>query len=49
VVEALKEMRRESVAAADRRAAQLAFIRQNYLWPGRAAEWQAWLAGLLSS
>lgn len=49
VADALAEMRRESAAAAERREAQLAFIRQNYLWPARAAEWQAWLSSLLAA
>lgn len=41
VVEALTEARRDPAAAAERRARQVAFVRQNYSWDARAQSWMA--------
>jgi glycosyltransferase involved in cell wall biosynthesis len=45
-IEALGDLQRNPDAAAARRQEQIAFVRQNYAWPARAAEWVAWLSGL---
>lgn len=46
VVSALKSQRLLPAAAGARRAAAIAYVRENYLWPKRALEWQDWLAPL---
>jgi glycosyltransferase involved in cell wall biosynthesis len=46
VIATLKSERLLPAAAAARRQAQIAYIRENYLWPRRAREWEQWLAQL---
>lgn len=45
-VEALRGMRQDAAAAAARREQRITFIRDNYLWAGRAREWEQWLTQL---
>jgi glycosyltransferase involved in cell wall biosynthesis len=42
-ISTLKSQRLLPAAASARRAAQIAFVRENYLWPARAREWENWL------
>jgi len=46
VISTLKAQRLLPAAAAARRAAQMAYVRENYLWTNRAREWEAWLSQL---
>jgi glycosyltransferase involved in cell wall biosynthesis len=46
-VEALNEIKRDPDRAAARRAAQIAYVHEHYIWPPRALEWQSWLFGLI--
>jgi glycosyltransferase involved in cell wall biosynthesis len=46
VIAALSECRARPDAALARRAAQMAFVRDNYAWPKHAIEWEAWLTEL---
>jgi glycosyltransferase involved in cell wall biosynthesis len=48
VIAALAECREKPDAALTRRDAQVAFVRDNYSWPKRAIEWEAWLTDLVS-
>ena len=43
-IKALRELQADPGAAARRRDAQATFVRDNYRWPARAAEWASWLA-----
>jgi glycosyltransferase involved in cell wall biosynthesis len=47
VVRALREMQAKPEEAAARRDAQIAFVRANYTWSGRAKEWDGWLSELI--
>jgi glycosyltransferase involved in cell wall biosynthesis len=49
VVSTLKSQRLLPAAAAARRTAQMAYVRENYLWAKRAREWEQWLAQLAAS
>jgi Glycosyl transferases group 1 len=46
-VDALDDILRNPDQAAARRAAQIAFIHQNYAWPARALEWQSWMFDMI--
>ena len=46
-VDALNDILRNPDQAAARRAAQIAFVHQNYAWPARALEWQSWLFDMI--
>ncbi len=46
VISSLHSQRLLPAAAAARRAAQIADVRQHYLWSRRAVEWESWLAEL---
>jgi glycosyltransferase involved in cell wall biosynthesis len=46
-IESLQSDARNPSNALARRERQIAFVRQNYTWPGRALEWQAWLLELV--
>src|SRR5215831_871732 len=46
-IEALRADEHNPESALTRRERQIAFIRQNYTWPGRALEWQAWLSDVV--
>ncbi len=48
VITTLKSQRLLPAAASVRRAAQIAFVRENYSWPLRAREWEAWLTQLVA-
>jgi glycosyltransferase involved in cell wall biosynthesis len=47
--EALRDMRRDPAAAAARRNERIRLIREHYVWPARAREWEEWLTQLTSS
>ena len=49
VLSTLKSERHLTAAAAARRDAQIAHVRENYLWPKRAREWQDWLSQLVAT
>ena len=49
VVATLKSQRLLPAPAAARRAAQIAYVRENYLWANRAREWVHWLSQLAGS
>jgi len=49
VVSTLKSQRLLPAAAAARRTAQIAYVRENYLWASRAREWEHWLSQLAAS
>lgn len=46
VLATLKSERLLPAAAAARRDAQIAYVRQNYRWPNRGREWESWLTEL---
>jgi glycosyltransferase involved in cell wall biosynthesis len=46
VASTLKAQRLLPAAAAARRAAQIAYVRENYVWAHRAREWESWLSQL---
>lgn len=46
VVSTLKAQRLLPAPAAARRAVQVAYVRENYLWANRAREWESWLSQL---
>lgn len=46
LVGTLKSQRLLPAAAAARREAAISYVRQNYLWPQRAREWENWLTGM---
>jgi glycosyltransferase involved in cell wall biosynthesis len=46
VISSLNSQRLLPAAAAARRSAQIAYVRQNYLWSQRALEWESWLGEL---
>ena len=47
VISTLRSQRLLPAAAAARRDAQIAFVRQSYLWPLRAREWESWLSQMV--
>jgi glycosyltransferase involved in cell wall biosynthesis len=48
VVDTLTGMQRDPDAAERQRAAQIAHVRTNAVWPVRAREWQGWLAEIVA-
>ena len=46
-IDALNDILRNPDQAAERRVAQMAFVRQNYAWAARALEWQSWLSDMI--
>lgn len=46
VIATIKSQRLLPAVAAARRGAAISYVRQNYLWPLRAREWETWLAGM---
>ena len=46
-IHALNDIRRNPEAAAARREAQIAHVREHYTWPKRALDWQRWLFELI--
>src|SRR6266566_3001073 len=46
-IDVLNDIRRSPDHAAARRAAQIAFVHQNYAWPARALEWQSWIFDMI--
>jgi glycosyltransferase involved in cell wall biosynthesis len=49
VINDLSDIRRNSARALSQRNEQIAFIRENYTWPGRAIEWVNWLTETISA
>ena len=49
VIGTLREMVSDPATAGQRRNAMIDLIRENYLWPRRAAEWSAWLSALATT
>lgn len=47
VISTLKSQRLLPAAAAARRDAAISHVRQNYLWPQRAREWENWLTSMI--
>ena len=47
VISTLKSQRLLPAAATVRRDAAVSFVRQNYLWPQRAREWESWLTSII--
>jgi glycosyltransferase involved in cell wall biosynthesis len=45
-IEVLRDMQQNLASTAARRDERIKFIRENYLWPGRAREWVDWLSQL---
>ncbi len=48
MIAALSDCRERSSDALARRETQTAFVRQNYAWPKRAQEWEAWLGEIVA-
>lgn len=48
VIQTLDEAKRDPAAAAKRREAQIAHLKQNNVWPVRALEWSSWLRDVAS-
>ena len=48
-VESLRDMRENPEAAAARRDQRIKLIRDHYLWPARAREWEQWLKQIASA
>jgi glycosyltransferase involved in cell wall biosynthesis len=49
VIDGLSAMRNDTKTATERRMRQIRFMRENYTWPARAAEWVTWLSRVLGS
>ncbi|HEX5280797.1 MAG TPA: glycosyltransferase family 4 protein [Micropepsaceae bacterium] len=47
LVATLKSQRLLPAPALARRAAAISYVRQNYLWPQRAREWESWLTAVV--
>ena len=48
MIAALSDCRERPSEALARRETQTAFVRQNYAWPKRAQEWEAWLGEIVA-
>src|SRR5262249_37337837 len=48
-ISAVEAARSNPVAAMAQREKQIAFVRENYSWAKRAAEWESWLGEILKS
>ena len=47
LISTLKSQRLLPVVASARREAAISYVRQNYVWPQRAREWESWLTGFV--